>query len=176
MNIKIIKVGSLQTNCYILTINNNSLIIDPGDESEKIINEIANNNVLGILITHSHFDHIGALNELISKYNAPVYCKENLEEKEYQIAKFKFSVIYTPGHTDDSISFYFKEDNIMFTGDFLFKGTIGRTDLPTGNDKKMWESIKKIKMYHPHIRIFPGHGEDSTLEQEFMYNIYLQNR
>lgn len=174
MNIKTIKVGSLKTNCYILTINQNCLIIDPGDEVEKIIKEIGNNNVLGILVTHHHFDHVGALKELVNKYNVPVYNKENLEEKEYQIAKFKFSVIYTPGHTDDSISFYFKEDNIMFTGDFLFKETIGRTDLPTGDDRKMQESIEKIKKYNENIRIYPGHGESTTLEFELKYNIYLQ--
>lgn len=174
MNIKRVKVGDLETNCYILTINQNSIIIDPGDEPEKIIANVGNNNVLGILITHSHFDHIGALNELKNKYNTPIYHKANFEEKEYEIGNFKFSVIYTSGHTDDSITIYFKDEKVMFTGDFLFKGTVGRTDLPTGDYERMQESIEKIKKYDKNIKIYPGHGETSKLELEFKNNIYLK--
>jgi glyoxylase-like metal-dependent hydrolase (beta-lactamase superfamily II) len=175
MNIKIVKVGSLETNCYILTKENNCLIIDPGADYEKIKNHLKNYNVSAILITHNHFDHIGALNEIKNNYNVPVYDKNNLEEKNYKIDNFDFDVIYTKGHTEDSITFYFKNDKVMFTGDFLFRNTIGRTDLPTGDYNEMMSSLGKIKKYDSSIIIYPGHGEESTLEYEFKYNNYLNN-
>ena len=172
MNIKIIKVGYLETNCYILKKDNYEIVIDPGDEIEKILPHI--NNLESILITHHHSDHIGALNKLLEKYPVPCLEYKNLEEKEYQIKDFKFKVIFTSGHTDDSVSYYFFEDDNMFTGDFLFKETIGRTDLKTGDFKKMLESIKKIKKYKQNINIYPGHGDKTNLGYEMKYNIYLK--
>ena len=169
MKIKTIKVGFLQENCYILNIENEALIIDPGDEYEKILEGLNNLELKAILITHRHFDHIGALNEF---KNIPIYEYKNLEEKEYKIGKFKFEVIYTKGHTSDSVTYYFKETKDMFTGDFLFKESIGRTDLETGNNEEMKKSIEKIKQY-PNVKIYPGHGEATTLKEEKENNPYL---
>lgn len=160
MKIERVIVGDLQTNCYILIINDKCIVIDPGDEYEKIKSRICDKDVVGVIITHSHFDHIGALNYFD---NSLILKKENLEEKEYSIDKFKFNVIYTPGHKDDSITIYFKEYNVMFTGDFLFKDTIGRMDLPGGNKKDMINSLNKMKKYNKDIVIYPGHGDKSTL-------------
>ena len=169
MTIKNVKVGFLQENCYILNIDDEALIIDPGDEYEKIKETLGTLKLKAILITHRHFDHIGALPYF---KNTKIYEYKNLEEKEYKIGKFKFDVIYTKGHTSDSITFYFKETKDMFTGDFLFKNAIGRTDLKTGNDIEMQKSIEKIKKY-PNVKIYPGHGETTTLEEEIKNNPYL---
>lgn len=171
---KIVKVitGSLRENCYILINNNDCLVIDPGDDFQLIEEEIKKYNLCGILITHYHFDHIGALDELLNYKNVPIY-DYKLNEKEYEFNSFKFKIIKTPGHTDDSVTFYFYQDNTMFTGDFLFKESIGRTDLETGDDLKMSESIKKIKAYNDNITIYPGHGDISTLGYEFINNYFL---
>ncbi len=184
MNLKKIVVGFLDENCYILTKDNDAVVIDPGDEFEKIDKELKGFNLRAILLTHAHFDHIGALDELIDKYKTDLYYYNvnneieyekiiNIEEKEYKINDFTFEVIYTPGHRNDHNCFYFKNENIMFTGDFLFKNTIGRTDLEYGNYKDMLLSLKKIKEYDDDIKIYPGHGEDSILGIEKMNNDYL---
>jgi len=173
MNIKRVVVGPLQENCYIVEKKGESLIIDPGDEADKIIASITYPPV-AILITHNHFDHVGALHSLKEKYNIPVYDYNNLKESELSTGKFNIDVIYTPGHTSDSVTFYFKEEKTMFTGDFLFKETIGRTDLSTGNFKEMKKSIRKILTYSDIIKVYPGHGEDTTLGQEKKYNEYLK--
>ena len=160
MNLEVVKVGLLQTNCYILSIDNNVIVIDPGDEYDKIKKVIKNKNVIGVIVTHNHFDHIGALN-----YFDNIYDYNNLKEGINKIGKFTFEVINTPGHTDDSICLYFKEDNIMFVGDFIFENGIGRTDLG-GNINDMVNSLKKISKYNRNIIIYPGHGNFSKLGLE----------
>ncbi len=174
MQIRTIKVGSLETNCYLLFKNSECLIIDPGDDENKLINEIGESNVVGILITHYHPDHIGALENLKNKYNCPVFDNSNLQENNYHISNFNFTVIYTPGHTSDSLTYYF-EDKYFFTGDFLFKGTIGRYDFPTGDYNTLMNSLEKTKKYLPTIIIYPGHGDDTTLGHELKENPYLNN-
>ena len=157
MNIKRVVVGSLEENCYIVEKNNKCIIIDPGDEADKIISNITC-EVVGILITHYHFDHIGALDELKEKYN--------LQKNNYNIDGFDFEVIDTPGHTSDSKTYYFKDNNIMFVGDFLFKDGIGRMDLPTGSVNEMKKSLDKIFTYPSNTIIYPGHGDKSALGEE----------
>ncbi len=173
MEIKKIVVGALETNCYILKKGEFSLIIDPGCEASKIINEVGDTKVIGIIVTHNHFDHIGALDELKDYYRCSVYDKSNLEEKNYNLNSFNFDVIYTPGHTNDSITIHFNEEKTMFTGDFLFKNSIGRYDLPTGNYSELIKSLRKIKNYDTNIVIYPGHGPSSTLNEELIYNPFL---
>ena len=173
MKINNLKVGDLQCNCYILEINNKVLVIDPGDEYEKIKHELNNKEVLGILNTHNHFDHVGCIKNIIEDYKVNLYNYNNLEEKEYNIGPFCFEVIYTPGHTTDSITFYFKEDKVMFTGDFLFYDTVGRCDLEGGSFDTMKKSIEKIKNYDRDITIYPGHGRETTLKREFTNNPYF---
>lgn len=160
MQIETLKVGFLETNCYILTIDDSCLVIDPGDEYEKIMQTIGNKEIIGTLITHRHFDHIGAI-----RYFENIYDFHNLKEGTNHLGAFTFEVIYTPGHTNDSISFYFPNDKVMFVGDFIFKDAIGRTDLG-GNDTDMYNSLIKIRKYDKDITIFPGHGDKSVFEIE----------
>lgn len=163
MKIDKVIVGPLETNCYVLSINNKCIVIDPGDEYNKIKKVINNREVVGVIITHHHFDHIGALKYFDREL---LLDKSNLEEKEYNIDNFNFEIIYTPGHKEDSITIYLKKENTMFTGDFIFKGTIGRMDLPGGSYKDMQESLNKISKYDRNIKIYPGHGEETILKNE----------
>lgn len=167
-------VGYLEENCYILEKNNNVLVIDPGAEYNKIKEKLRNKNVIGILITHRHFDHIGALNDLLNDYKVHVYEDDNTIEKEYNVNNFTFKVIKTYGHTNDSITFLFYQEKIMFTGDFVFKDTVGRTDFPTGNYEQMLISINKIKEYNDEIIIYPGHGDKTNLGYEKKNNNYFK--
>ena len=173
MKVDIIKVGYLDTNCYLLIKDNNALLIDPGDDFYKIQKKLENLNLKGVILTHNHFDHVGALKDVLDNYCVKLYDFNNLDEGNYEIDDFKFKIIYTPGHTSDSITIYFEDEKIMFTGDFIFKGSIGRTDLG-GNDIDMKESIKKILKYS-NVKIFPGHGDSTTLEEEKNNNLFLKN-
>ena len=160
----------LEENTYILNIDNEALVIDPGANYKLILSKLQNKKLLGILITHHHSDHIGTLSFF---KNIPVYSFDNLQEKEYKIGLFKFEVIYNPGHSEDSISFYFRDDNILFSGDFIFYENIGRCDLSGGNYNQMLDSIKKIKKYSSDMKIYPGHGKETTLEHEINNNYYF---
>lgn len=163
MKIDRVIVGNLETNCYILSIKNKCIVIDPGDEYDKIKKRIGNKEVIGVIITHYHFDHIGALNNFDKNL---IYDINNLVEKENKISDFNFEVIYTPGHKEDSITIYFKKEKVMFTGDFIFKDGIGRIDLPGGNYKDMLKSLEKIKKYDKDIIVYPGHGDKTILYNE----------
>lgn len=174
LQIKTIVTDILEENCYILEKNNDILIIDPGSSFNKIDEYLQGKNILKILITHNHFDHVGAVDDIVNKYNIDVLNYNKLTENEYNIGPFNFDVIYTPGHSSDSITFYFKEEKIMFVGDFIFENTIGRCDLPTGNYQTMLSSIDKIKQYNPDITIYPGHGNKTTLKKEILNNIYFK--
>lgn len=162
MEINKIEVGYLRTNCYVLKKNNDILIIDPGDELDKI-EPYLNGNLLGVIITHHHFDHIGALDDLINKYHLKVYDINNLNDDNI-IGSFTFKMIKTPGHKSDLISLLF--DNHLFCGDFIFEGSIGRCDLPTGDFKEMQDSISKIIKLPKDTIIYPGHGNITMLEKE----------
>lgn len=157
MDIKVLVVGVLQENCYVCSIGNNAFIVDPGDEADRIIDACKDKNVVEIIVTHHHFDHVGALDE-IKKY---FKLEENVKS-----GMFNYEVIETSGHTSDSRSIYFKNEKVMFTGDFLFYRSIGRTDLDTGSDIDMIKSLEKISKYPDDIVIYPGHGPKSTLGRE----------
>ena len=174
MEISSIKVGFLKCNCYLLEKDGECLIIDPGDDYDKIKKYCRNKVIIGILLTHSHFDHVASVDNLVNDYNIEVYTLENFNEGVNRIGNFEFEVIYTFGHTMDSVTFYFREDKVMFTGDFLFKDTIGRCDLLESNIEEMKKSIEKIKKYDDDITIYPGHGMKSNLGYEKKNNIYFK--
>lgn len=170
MKIDVLEVGYLKENCYILSIDNKVLIVDPGDEADRIKEVVKNKDILGILVTHSHFDHVGALS-YFEGYK--VYSYSTTYEKEYEVGPFKFKVIRTPGHKDDSVSFYFYEENILFAGDFIFYEGIGRCDLEGGSFDDMQKSIDMIKKYPENMIIYPGHGCKTVLKHEMENNPYF---
>ncbi len=166
MNIECIKVGYLKTNCYIVTCNNETLVIDPGDDINLILKHLEDKNVVAVYYTHSHLDHVGVIKKLLKKYK--------LKANDFNLDKWGLKVIKSPGHYKDCLTFYYDKFKIMFTGDFLFKGTIGRIDLDGSNAIHMKESLEKIKNYPADTIIYPGHGDNTTLESNLdIINYYL---
>ena len=156
MKIQKVIVGPLEENCYIVTKDNKTIIIDPGDEAEKIIAACKDKMVVGVLITHHHFDHIGALKDI----------EEYFKIKEGSCPNIGFEIIKNPGHSNDAVSYYFKNEKVMFVGDFIFLNSIGRTDLPTGSDEDMQKSLESISKYPDDITLYPGHGDKTNLGYE----------
>lgn len=174
MEIAVLTVGPVATNCYIVNQEEHSacVVIDPGDEAEKIASYIQKKGLVceGILLTHGHFDHITGVSDLVSLVGGKVYaCEKEREllgdphlnassmvghevalEPEYflrdgqilQIAGLTFRVIHTPGHTKGGCCFYAEADQVLFSGDTIFMESIGRTDLPTGNGRELLESVR----------------------------------
>ncbi len=173
MIIEKIVTGALEENCYVLIKDDVCLVIDPGDDYPLIQEKIGDNKVLGVLITHSHFDHIGALRKFLTKRGVKIFKKSSTGEQTYSVGPFNFKVISTPGHSSDCISFYFEEEKVMFVGDFIFKDSIGRCDLPTGDMNVMKKSLDMIKNYPKDIKLYCGHGEDTTLGYEIDNNPYF---
>jgi len=205
MLIKRIVTGIIEENCYIVSLNGKALIIDPGDEPSKIKDEIEELEVrpIAILLTHTHYDHIGAVEDIRQAYGIPVYVspleqdwlgdpqknfsstKERLVkvgeaenefvmEKIYELDGFRFKVVPTPGHSPGSVSFLFEDELVAFTGDALFKGSVGRTDLPGSEPEKLLSGIRKYLFVLPdETRIFPGHRDDSTIGHEKETNPYF---
>lgn len=164
-------VGFLGENCYIVSNNNDALIIDPGDEGERIISFIKEHsyNVKAILITHYHFDHIGALEKIKNEFKVDVIDYNN----QNKIDGFDYQVIENYGHTLDCVSYYFKKEKVMFTGDFIFKETIG--NYKEENYKVMLESLTKFKNGNYNgVIIYPGHGDNTTYDYEIKNNPFLK--
>lgn len=175
MEIKKIVTGALEENCYVLSDNGTCLIVDPGSDSKKIKELVGNDKVIGVLVTHAHFDHIGALRDFLNaNRRLKIFKKSNIVDmKEIEVGTFKFIPMLTPGHSSDSVTFYFKEEKVMFVGDFIFRDTVGRCDLPTGDSALMDKSIEMIKQYDDDITLYPGHGDETTLGREKEYNLYF---
>lgn len=167
MNLKTLIVGQLKTNCYIIEKGNSCIIIDPGAEANIIMQNLdPNKKLVGIFITHSHDDHIGAVKDIISRYTVPIYSLSNLVEGHNQIENFDINVIYTPGHKSDAITLFFEQEKAMFCGDFIFNGGIGRIDMEDASPLDMKMSIEKILAYSDDITLLPGHGPMTTLGAE----------
>jgi len=174
MKVEMIVTGTLDENCYVLKKNHTCLVVDPGDDYDRIKEAIGEDKVLAVLVTHSHFDHVGALRNFLKKKSIKIVKKSNTQDEGIVvIGDFTFQTLYTPGHSSDSISFYFEEEKMMFVGDFIFKNSIGRCDLPTGSVPEMDKSIEKIKKYPGDITLYSGHGETTTLLEEMKSNPYL---
>lgn len=178
MNIEILKVGPLQTNCYILSGKKKIVIIDPGGDANKIIDVVnklkKGDMVVEIINTHYHYDHTLANNELRDFFKAKIYIHENeknfiefkadgflKEGEEIEINGEKLKVINTPGHTKGSICLL--GEDLIFTGDTIFEQGIGRTDFPGGNMEEMEESLKRLPKYLKEGMVaYPGHGNNFT--------------
>lgn len=193
-------VGDIGVNCYLVPgpKSGNLYIIDPGDDAADIIHaaEDFTYKEAVILLTHAHVDHIGAVGSVAKKLNISKVCLNAADEPLYHspenhllpflppaknlpavieyFAQEDFSVIETPGHTPGSVCLWFKDYKTLFTGDTLFQGSVGRTDLPGGNYDALMKSIKEKLMVLPDdLKVFPGHQYWSTIGRERNSNPYL---
>lgn len=208
MNIYQLPLGPLQTNAYLLhdEQTNELLIIDPGSDGEQVIEKIRTLNAspLAILLTHAHFDHIGAVDKLREHYQIPVYLHKNEEdwlqdsslngsnrfgmpevivkpadviiesEQKKTIGSFSFEILETPGHSPGSLSYLFKDEGFVASGDALFYQSIGRTDLPFGDHETLLQSIQQKLLRLPKDTIVaPGHGPKTTIGFEGDNNPFL---
>lgn len=174
MTIECVITGVLDENCYILKKDDKCIVIDPGDDYPKIKEQIGECKVIGVLITHSHFDHVGALRNFLSKKSIKIFKKSMVHEGEYELGPFKFRCYFTPGHASDSVSYYFPDASSLFVGDFVFKGSIGRCDLPGGSLDDMKRSLKILNDFDKNTKVYPGHGDSTTIGNELKNNKYIK--
>jgi hydroxyacylglutathione hydrolase len=185
-------VGPYQANCYILGCNETKegLIVDPGDEIFRIVREISRNGltILYILITHGHFDHTGGADELRRITKAPVWIHAldapglNFRPdgylshgQEIRLGTYTISVIHTPGHSPGGVSFH--APGVVFTGDTLFAGSIGRTDFQGGDHEQLIQGVRtQIFPLGDDVRVYPGHGPATTIGRERLHNPFFRIR
>lgn len=185
----VVVVGELETNCYILysEVNSNEVVVvDPGSEAEKILQQLGDRRICAYMLTHGHFDHTGALSDLpkadiyISEHDGKMLSDSNLscanmfgdtkerpheykklyDGDEIKLAGLNFKVLETPGHTEGGLSFIV--DDYIITGDTLFKFGYGRHDLPSGSFEKLKQSLRKLYSYKG-MKTLPGHGEEGEI-------------
>ena len=199
MLIKTLPVGQLETNCYVVT-DEDSLdcaVIDPGDESGTILDYLEDNKLhcRAVLLTHAHFDHVGAANALLEATGAQLYmCEKELElvkggasgrftvqedVKYYrdgdtvEVGGLRFEVMETPGNTPGGVTLRCGE--ALFTGDTLFRGSCGRTDFAGGDMRQELRSLKRIAELPGDYEVYPGHAESSMLSIEREHNPYVRH-
>ena len=195
LTIHTLPLGSYQTNCYIIYEKSSPscCIIDPGYHPEVILEKVKDLglSVDAILLTHCHFDHVGGVKEIAAETDCDVYlCPEDLtmppmltagkpyytktyrEGDTLHLAGLTISVLQTPGHTPGSVCLW--ADNALFSGDTLFAGSCGRTDLPGGDWATILKSLRRLREMELNLDIYPGHGQSTTLAEEKLYNPYLR--
>jgi glyoxylase-like metal-dependent hydrolase (beta-lactamase superfamily II) len=198
MKIEMFPLGVYQANCYLVSESGQYLIIDPGSKPEFLISKLPETSkVLAILLTHGHFDHFAAAEVLAKYYDVDIFvhhedeellgdaqknysdhrnvtCIENVKafDKPYlQIGSFKINVFHTPGHSPGSVCYLI--ENHLFTGDLLFKNSIGRTDLYRGSSHDIMNSLRFISSLDGEITVYPGHGPLTSLKAEKAQNPFI---
>lgn len=199
-------VGEVQTNCYVAvnTETNECLVIDPGAAAKELAERIRRDGYkpAAVFLTHGHFDHAGAAEELAEDFGIKIYAheaeKETLsdsrknvswmvgkdesyhadeyvkDEQELDLAGFHIRVFHTPGHTKGGCCYYLPYEEVLFSGDTLFAQSVGRTDFPGGSMSQIVRSIKEKLMVLPErTTVYPGHNDVTSIESERMYNPYL---
>jgi hydroxyacylglutathione hydrolase len=209
LDVRMFTVGPVQENCFIVRRKHAStaLIVDPGDEAPRLLDALeglAIDTVEAILITHTHFDHIGAVAPLAEATNAPVYCPEletavlaNIMDyvpwpgfgpfesyqadhtvaggERLQIAGIDLEVIFTPGHSPGHVTYAVRDEPAVFSGDVLFQGSVGRVDLPGGDWPTLLSSIETLTdALPPETTVYPGHMGVTTLGRECATNPFLR--
>lgn len=199
------ELGQIGTNCYVVRSERGApelVVVDPGDDSTTLRLELAQTGgtVAAILVTHTHYDHIGAVADLAEATGAPVYVSETearvvanpdafypamrirpwepehtlAGDETLELAGIEFQTVAVPGHSPGHLAYY--ADGSLFSGDVLFAGSIGRTDLPGGNHADMLESLRtKVLPLPDRAVVLPGHGPQTTMARERAVNPYLQD-
>ena len=194
--VECIVVGPIETNCWLYPLEAKAgearpcVVIDPGDQVDRIIARLKELNWIPsyILATHGHYDHVTALPDLLKAFEKSVFGSplpqvgihkadlhhlrdikaDILFEEGDTIGPFK--VLHIPGHTKGCVAFYDEEAGVLFTGDTMFKGDYGRTDLPGGSEEEIMMSLRRLLSMHGDIAVYPGHGPASTIKEEIISN------
>jgi hydroxyacylglutathione hydrolase len=207
MDVRMFTVGMVAENCFIARRDgaDSAIVIDPGEEAPRILSAVEELGVTveGILVTHCHFDHIGAVAPVAEATKAPVWCPEieipaladinsfvpwrefgPFESYEadhavsggekLELAGLDIDVIFTPGHSPGHVTYAIPEEKAIFSGDVLFQGSVGRTDLPGGDGPTLMESIRRLVEENPPATTgYPGHMGITTLGAERASNPFL---
>lgn len=209
LDVRMFTVGPVQENCFIVRRKDasNAVIVDPGDEPQKLLGALDSlgiETVEAILITHTHFDHVGAVAPVAEATKAPVYCPElerdvlaNIMDyvpwpgfgpfesydadhtvaggETLQIGAVTFEVVFTPGHSPGHVTYAVPDDEAVFSGDVLFQGSVGRVDLPGGDWPTLLASIETLtNSFSPETTVYPGHMGVTTLGHERATNPFLR--
>jgi hydroxyacylglutathione hydrolase len=202
MDVQCLTVGPLAENCWIVRQDDRALVIDPGAEAHLIVSALKDITVDAILLTHTHFDHVGAVAPIARHTDAPVYCPEmevrvlqdinsyvfpgfgpfepyDPEEtvrggEKLRLAGLDIDVIFTPGHSPGHVCYSIADEQVLLDGDVLFEGSVGRTDLPGGDYRTLLDSIATLLNTLPdETRVLPGHMGETTLGRERATNPFL---
>lgn len=209
IDVRMFTVGPVQENCFILREKDSgtALIVDPGEEADRLlkaVDELGIEKVEAILVTHTHFDHVGAVAPIARATGAPVYCPELEREvlanimdyvpwpgfgpfESYEadhtvaggetldLAGMKLDVLFTPGHSPGHVTYAIRDERALFSGDVLFQGSVGRVDLPGGDWPTLLSSIQSlVDEFEPETVVYPGHMGITTLERERATNPFLR--
>ncbi|MGN0999551.1 MAG: MBL fold metallo-hydrolase [Faecousia sp.] len=202
-NIRTLTLGDYQTNCYLVwgELSKTCAVIDPGYEPEVILAKVKELDLTvdTILLTHGHFDHVGAVEEIVKKTGCKLWMSESdwsrvpgpvtaylypiancdftevwfcEDGEEITAGGARFTVMETPGHTYGSVCYFC--GGALFSGDTLFAGSCGRTDLPGGSGECLQNSLERLRELEENYTVYPGHGESTTLDYEKRNNPYLR--
>jgi hydroxyacylglutathione hydrolase len=208
IDVRMFTVGPVQENCFIARLEDRpeAIVIDPGDEAPVLLGAIEELglDVQAILLTHTHFDHVGAVAPVAQATGAPVWCPQLEREvlanimdyvpwpgfgpfesyeadhtvaggERLQLAGFDIDVLFVPGHSPGHVAYSIADEQVLFSGDVLFEGSVGRTDLPGGDHATLLRSIQSLLDTLPgETRVAPGHMGPTTLERERATNPFLQ--
>ena len=209
IDVRMFTVGPVQENCFIVREKDSrtALIVDPGEEADRLlkaVDELGIEKVEAILVTHTHFDHVGAVAPVARATGAPVYCPELEREvlanimdyvpwpgfgpfesyeadhtvaggETLELAGMKLDVLFTPGHSPGHVTYAIRDERALFSGDVLFQGSVGRVDLPGGDWPTLLSSIQSlVDEFEPETVVYPGHMGITTLERERATNPFLR--
>ncbi|HET8592384.1 MAG TPA: MBL fold metallo-hydrolase [Solirubrobacterales bacterium] len=206
MDVRMFTVGQVAENCFLFRRDGSdrAVVVDPGDEAERILGAIdqLGLTVEAILVTHTHFDHIGAVAPVARATGAPVWCPEIETQvladinsfvppgfgpfesyeadhavsggEKLELAGMEIDVISTPGHSPGHVTYSIPDEEAIFSGDVLFQGSVGRTDLPFGDWPTLLESLRRLtETLPPETKVYPGHMGITTLGAERATNPFL---